>query len=79
MTEKLICDKCGFELNDKEAIYMALDGTQAWQNAQRERGCEPRGLFPCKYYIQCQGEMQLVRDVKDVKKKRALFGREKGD
>ena len=79
MPEKLVCDKCGFELTDKEGISLALEGTQSWQNAQRSRGCEPRGVFPCKYYIQCKGEMQLVRDVKDPKKKRLLFGRQKGD
>jgi len=33
--EKLVCDKCGFELTDPEEIYLALDGTEAWQDAQR--------------------------------------------
>ena len=65
--EKLVCDKCGFELTDPEEIYLALDGTEAWQDAQRRRGCEPRGVFPCKYYIQCQGEMQLVNGSKSKK------------
>ena len=77
MTEKLVCDKCGFELTDKEDIGLAYEGSEAWQDAQRRRGLEPRGIFPCKYFITCQGEMQLVKDSKDSKKKRALFGREK--
>ena len=65
--EKLVCDKCGFELTDKEDIYMALDGSAAWQEGQRSRGCEPRGVFPCKYYFQCKGEMQFVKDLKSKK------------
>jgi hypothetical protein len=72
--EKLVCDKCGFELTDKEDINMALEGMEAWQEAQRGRGCEPRGIFPCKYYFQCKGEMQLV---KGQKSKKALFERGK--
>ena len=62
--EKLVCDKCGFELTEPEDINLAIDGMEAWQEAQRQRGCEPRGLFPCKYFAQCQGEMQLVRGSK---------------
>lgn len=59
--EYLVCDRCGFELTDKEAIYMALDGTYAWQDACRSRGQEPRGVFPCKYHMQCKGEMKMVQ------------------
>ncbi|MGP8079353.1 MAG: hypothetical protein ACLPVI_02445 [Dehalococcoidales bacterium] len=62
--EKLVCDNCGFELTEPEDIYQALDGMEAWQEAQRKRGCEPRGLFPCKYYTRCQGEMILVKGSK---------------
>jgi hypothetical protein len=65
--EKLVCDKCGFELTDIEAIDMAFGGTKAWQDAQRRRGFEPRGVFPCKYYIRCQGEMILVKESKTRK------------
>jgi hypothetical protein len=65
--EKLICDKCGFELTDKEAIMMAFEGMEAWQQAQIDRGCEPRGIFPCKYYFQCKGEMQLVKGSRSKK------------
>ena len=65
--EKLVCDKCGFELTEKEDIYMAFDGMAAWQEGQRSRGCEPRGVFPCKYYFQCGGEMKLVKDLKGKK------------
>lgn len=72
--EKLICDKCGFEITEREDIYLALEGTDAWQDAQRGRGCEPRGLFPCKYYFQCQGEMLLV---KEDNKRKKLMARDK--
>ena len=65
--EILVCDKCGFELTDKDAVMMALEGTDAWQNACRSRGEELRGVFPCKYYIVCKGQMQLI-DVKKTKK-----------
>ena len=65
--EKLVCDKCGFELTDVEEVDLALEGTEAWQDAQRRRGCEPRGVFPCKYYIRCQGEMQIVKETKSRK------------
>jgi len=64
--EILVCDRCGFELTERETILMALDGTDAWHNACHGRGQEPRGLFPCKYFINCQGEMQLV----EAKKKK---------
>jgi hypothetical protein len=65
--EKLVCDKCGFELDQREDIVLALDGTEAWQDACRRRGEEPRGVFPCKYYFQCKGEMILLKDQKKNK------------
>ena len=55
--KKLICDRCSAVLDDKEAIEIALEGTAAWQAFVRERGNEPRGLFPCQNWIRCQGEM----------------------
>jgi hypothetical protein len=72
--EKLVCDKCGFELDQREDIVLALDGTEAWQDACRRRGEEPRGVFPCKYYFQCKGEMILF---KDQKKNKGFLGRKK--
>lgn len=63
----LVCDRCGFELTEKDDVNMALDGSASWQRAVRERGGEPRGVYPCKHYIRCQGEMQIVE------KKRSLF------
>jgi hypothetical protein len=72
--EKLVCDKCGFELDQREDINLALDGMEAWQDACRRRGEEPRGVFPCKYYFQCKGEMLTVRE---KKRKTGLFGRGK--
>ena len=65
--EKLVCDKCGFELTEIEEIALALDGIDAWQEAVRARGEAPRGLFPCKYYFQCKGEMLLVKASKKGK------------
>ena len=59
--EKLVCDKCGFELTEKEDIDLAFEGEAAWQEAQRNRGIEARGVFPCKYFAQCRGEMILVK------------------
>jgi hypothetical protein len=70
----LVCDKCGFQLDKREDIVLALDGSDAWQNSCRARDEEPRGLFPCKNYIQCKGQMLLV---KESKKKKGLFGRNK--
>ncbi len=32
--QKLICDRCGLELTDKEDINLALEGKWAWE-AQR--------------------------------------------
>ena len=72
--EKLVCDKCGFELDQREDIVLALDGTDAWQDACRRRSEEPRGVFPCKYYFQCKGEMILL---KDQKKNKGFLGRKK--
>ena len=55
--KKLICDRCGTTLDNRDEIELALQGTAAWQNFIREKGQEPRGLFPCKNWIRCQGEM----------------------
>jgi len=63
----LVCDRCGFELSEKDEVNMALEGSNAWQTAAYERGEEPRGVYPCKHYIRCHGEMQIVE------KKRSLF------
>ena len=58
--KKLVCDRCGFELTEREDINLALEGQEAWENAVRARGGEPRGVYPCKYYRHCHGEMQVV-------------------
>ena len=65
----LVCDRCGFELTEKDDINLAIEGTEAWQTAARARGEEPRGVYPCKRYIRCQGEMILQN------KKKGLFRR----
>lgn len=73
--EKLVCDRCGFELTEREEIVLALDGTDAWQGACRSRGEEPRGVFPCKFYFQCKGQMIMTTAREEKKRKKGLFGR----
>jgi hypothetical protein len=58
--KKLVCDRCGFELTDKDDIDLALEGQQAWEASVRERGGKARGVLPCKNYIRCGGEIRLV-------------------
>ena len=58
--KKLVCDKCGFELTEKEEVELALEGQEAWERATRARGENPRGIYPCKHYIRCGGEMKIV-------------------
>lgn len=64
----LICDRCGYELTEKDDITLAVEGSESWQTATRGRGQEPRGVYPCKNYIRCQGEMTFQE-----KKKKRLF------
>jgi hypothetical protein len=66
--EKLVCDRCGFMIEEREDVALALDGTEAWEMACRTRGEEVRGLFPCKYYFQCKGQMVLVTGKEKRKK-----------
>jgi len=58
--EKLICNRCGYELTDKDDIDLAFEGKEAWAAACRARGVEPRGILPCKHYIRCGGEIVLI-------------------
>jgi len=62
--KKLVCDRCGLEVTEKEDIELALEGQEAWATAVRARGGEPRGVIPCKNYIRCGGEIILVNDSK---------------
>ncbi len=55
--KKLVCDRCGMEISDRDTIELALEGTTAWQAFVREKGEKPRGVFPCHNYIRCGGEM----------------------
>ena len=59
--KKLVCDRCGNELTEKEDIELALEGRASWEVAVRARGAEPRGVFPCENFSCCGGEMQLVK------------------
>ncbi len=53
----LVCDRCGFKLDEKDDINQAIEGSEAWLTAVRNRGQEPRGIYPCKHFVRCQGEM----------------------
>ena len=65
--KKLVCDRCGTEVSDRDEIELALEGTVSWHAFVRERGDEPRGLFPCKNWIRCHGEMIDWKDRDDHK------------
>ena len=58
--QKLVCDRCGLKLTDREDINLALEGKWAWEAACRARGVEPRGILPCKNYVRCDGEIVVV-------------------
>jgi hypothetical protein len=60
--KKLVCDRCGNELKEKDDVELALEGKNAWAESARLRGAEPRGIIPCANYIRCHGEMRLVSD-----------------
>ena len=60
MPKKLVCDRCGFKLTDKKEIESALEGQNAWEIASKARGVKARGVIPCRHYVRCGGEMQVV-------------------
>ncbi|MBI4187939.1 MAG: hypothetical protein HY529_01905 [Chloroflexi bacterium] len=60
--KKLVCNRCGAELTDKDDIDLACEGQAVWEAAARARGREPRGIIPCKNFVRCDGEMILVVD-----------------
>ncbi len=68
--KKLVCDRCGKELTEKEEIELALEGSWAWHTAVRARGAEPRGVFPCENYVRCGGEMELFDGKKKIRLRR---------
>ena len=53
----LVCDRCGFVIEEKNDINQAMEGSEAWHLSVQNRGQEPRGVYPCKHFIRCQGEM----------------------
>lgn len=71
--KKLVCDRCGKEVTDRYDIESMLRGSAAWQAAQKSRGFEPRGLFPCEDFRNCGGEM-----VEENEKKSGGFFRRGG-
>ncbi len=60
--KKLVCDRCGMELMEKDDIDLALEGKEAWETTVRASGAEPRGVLPCENYVRCGGEMKVVTD-----------------
>ena len=70
--KRMICDRCGLEILDKDDQYLALEGQQAWEKAARARGGEARGIMPCKNYIRCGGEIVLVDDKKTTRRNSRL-------
>ena len=70
--KKLVCDRCGLELTDREDIETALEGKEAWKATARARGAEPRGVIPCQNFVRCGGEIKLVVDKKIVQWSRSL-------
>ena len=60
--KKLVCDRCGIELNKNDEIEMALEGQAAWEASAINRGIKPRGIMPCQNYARCGGEIILVTD-----------------
>lgn len=77
--KKLVCDRCGKEVSNPEAIDLIIAGMDAWQNSVRARGEEPRGIFPCEYFRNCGGEMVIIDDQEKPEKSkgglRSLFHR----
>ena len=43
--KKLVCDRCGLEITEKEDIETALEGKEAWEAACRARGNKPWGSY----------------------------------
>ena len=58
--KKLVCDRCGLALEDKDGVDLALEGKEAWEAACRARGVDPRGILPCENYVRCGGEIKAV-------------------
>ena len=58
--KKLVCDRCGLKITNREDIEMTLEGKEAWEATVRAGGAEPRGTFPCQNFAHCGGEMELV-------------------
>ncbi|MFC2072509.1 hypothetical protein ACFLUU_07415 [Chloroflexota bacterium] len=58
--KKLVCDRCGKQLTDIDAVEIALEGKEAWEASVRACGGQPRGVFPCENFVRCHGEMKLV-------------------
>ena len=64
MAKKLVCDRCGLEVTDRWDIYKIMEGRTAWEEAARARGAEARGVFPCKNYVRCGGELRFTENSK---------------
>jgi len=69
---KLVCDRCGFEITERDDIALAMEGADAWKASRRARGIEPRGEFPCKYHMQDEGEMLLISEKEEKKLRKRI-------
>ena len=41
----LVCDRCGFELSDRDDINQVIEGTEAWQTAAPRAGGRATGYL----------------------------------
>ena len=58
--KKLVCDRCGLELTNKDDVEIVFEGKEAWEASVRAKGAEPRGVLPCRHFVRCGVEMRLV-------------------
>ena len=58
--KKLVCDRCGLKLEGWSNIVFALEDQGAWEAACRAGDTITRGVFPCKNYIRCGGEIKAA-------------------
>lgn len=60
--KKLVCDRCGRELTQKDDVDLAFEGKNSWAESVKAMGGKARGVFPCEHIIRCSGQMIVVND-----------------